>query len=57
MKRVYYFILLYIILFSILGGLGYGWGILGVILTINPFKKKKPKNISGMKTSVGNPSV
>ena len=57
MKKVYYFILLYIILFSILGGLGYGWGIFGLILTINPFKKKTPKNPSGMKTSAGNPSV
>lgn len=47
MKKIYYVILLYIIVIVLLGSLGYGWGILGVMINLNPLKKKKPTEVIG----------
>ena len=51
MKKVYYLILLYTIIIVILGTLGYGWGIFGVVVNLNPLKKKPNE----MKNSVASP--
>ena len=40
MKKIYYVLLLYTIIIVILGTLGYGWGVVGVIVNLNPLKKK-----------------
>ena len=42
MKKVYYLLLLYFIVLVTLGSLGYGWGLLGVLVSLNPLKKKTP---------------
>ena len=36
MKADYYFIVGYIIIISIIGSMGYGWGIISVMININP---------------------
>ena len=43
-KKVYYVIILYAIVLILLGTMGYGWGILGVIINMNPLKPKKKSN-------------
>ena len=43
-KKVYYVIILYAIVLILLGTMGYGWGILGVIVNLNPLKPKKNSN-------------
>ena len=40
-KKKYYFFLLYLISLIIFGTLGYGWGFLGVLISLNPLKPKK----------------
>lgn len=45
MKKVYYVILIYAIILVLLGCLGYGWGIIGVIVNLNPLKTKKVTEI------------
>lgn len=52
MKKIYYVILMYIIVVVTLGTLGYGWGFFGVLVNLNPLKKKKPTE---KKNSVVNP--
>ena len=42
MKKVYYLLLLYFIVLVTLGSLGYGWGLIGVLVNLNPLKKKNP---------------
>lgn len=42
MKKVYYLLLLYFIILVVLGSLGYGWGLVGVLVNLNPLKKKNP---------------
>ena len=42
MKKVYYLLLLYFIVLVVLGSLGYGWGLVGVLVNLNPLKKKTP---------------
>ena len=43
-KKFYYVVLLYIIILTLLGTMGYGWGILGVIINLNPLKPKSNTN-------------
>lgn len=43
-KKVYYVIILYAIVIILLGTMGYGWGIFGVIINLNPLKPKKNSN-------------
>jgi hypothetical protein len=43
MKVSYYSILAYVIIIIILGNMGYGWGLFGVIINLNPLKKPKTK--------------
>ena len=54
MKVEYYQILIYIIIIVIFGTLGYGWGIVSVIINLNPLKEK---NSTGKKISGGNQQV
>jgi 4-amino-4-deoxy-L-arabinose transferase-like glycosyltransferase len=51
MKKIYYILLLYFIVIVILGSMGYGWGLLGLIVNLNPIKAKPNE----MKNSVGSP--
>ena len=45
MKVSYYSILAYVIILIILGNMGYGWGLFGVMINLNPLKKRPKKNI------------
>ena len=54
MKVEFYQILIYIIIIVIFGTMGYGWGIVSVIINLNPLKEK---NSTGKKTSAGNQQV
>ena len=47
MKKVYYVILLYAIILVLLGCLGYGWGIVGVVIKINPLQTQKVTEVTG----------
>ena len=49
MKTRYYLILIYIIIIVIFGSLGHGWGLVSVIINLNPLQDKKStgKKISG----------
>ena len=42
MKKSYYSSLIYLVLIVIFGTMGYGWGVLGVLVNLNPLKPKKP---------------
>ena len=44
MKKTFYTIIAYVTVLIILGNMGYGWGILGVMVNLNPLKKK-PKTV------------
>lgn len=44
MKVSYYSILAYVIILIILGNMGYGWGLFGVMINLNPLKKKPKTN-------------
>jgi cellobiose-specific phosphotransferase system component IIC len=46
MNKSYYLSLIYIIAVSILGSMGYGWGLMGALINLNPFTKaeKNPKS-------------
>ena len=54
MKVSYYSILAYVIILIILGNMGYGWGLFGVMINLNPLKKKPKKNIQ-TQPQVNNP--
>lgn len=41
MQKKYYVFMMYIIVVTIFGTLGYGWGLLGVLVSLNPLKPKK----------------
>ena len=44
MKVSFYTLLLYIIIIVLLGSLGYGWGIIGVVMNLDPLGLKKKKS-------------
>lgn len=54
MKSDYYMILVYIIILVIFGTTGYGWGLVSVIINLNPLKDS---NSTGKKTSGANQRV
>jgi hypothetical protein len=41
-KKQYYFFLIYLISIIIFGTMGYGWGLIGILISLNPLKPKKP---------------
>ena len=43
MMKNYYVFLMYIISILIFGSMGYGWGLLGVLMNLNPLKPKTQK--------------
>ena len=55
MNKSYYLTLIYIISVSILGSMGYGWGLVGALINLNPLTKaeKNPKsnNIKNIKSN------
>ena len=41
MQKKYYVSIMYIIVVTIFGTMGYGWGLLGILVSLNPLKPKE----------------